>query len=99
MGGAIARLAAKKLWKQKKIKVIYTAHGFHFYKGAPLANWLVYYPVEKKLSKFTDVLITINDEDYQLAKRKFRAKEILKIDGVGVDLEKFAPLEENDEQA
>lgn len=92
VGSVVARLAAKRLWKQKKIKVIYTAHGFHFYKGAPLLNWLVYYPVEKKLSQFTDVLITINEEDYQLAKQKFRTKEIVKMDGVGVDLERFAPL-------
>lgn len=94
VGSVVARLAARKLWGQKRIKVIYTAHGFHFYKGAPLLNWLVYYPVEKMLSRCTDVLITINEEDYQLAKRRFHAKEILKIDGVGVDLEKFAPLEE-----
>ena len=93
VGSVVARLAAKRLWNHKKIKVIYTAHGFHFYKGAPLLNWLVYYPVEKYLSKCTDVLITINEEDYQLAKRKFYAKEIVKMDGVGVDLEKFAPLE------
>lgn len=93
MGGAIARLAAKRLWKKGKIKVIYTAHGFHFYKGAPLLNWLVYYPIEKYLSKFTDVLITINKEDYQIAKEKFRAKEIIKMDGVGVNLEKFMPVE------
>lgn len=97
MGGAIARLAAKRLWRQKKIKVIYTAHGFHFYKGAPLLNWLVYYPIEKHLAKFTDVLITINEEDFELAKKRFLAGEVIKMDGVGVNLEKFAPLEEKNE--
>lgn len=35
-------------------------------------NWLVYYPVEKMLSRWTDVLITINHEDYKLAKRNLR---------------------------
>lgn len=94
VGSVVARLAARRLWRQKKVKVIYTAHGFHFYKGASLLNWLVYYPIEKHLAKFTDVLITINEEDYQLARRKFRAKEIVKMDGVGVDLGKFAPSEE-----
>lgn len=71
MGGVIGRLAAKKLWKAGKIKVIYTAHGFHFYKGAPLKNWLLYYPMEKLLSHFTDVIVTINEEDYEKAKTSF----------------------------
>lgn len=68
MGGVLGRLAALKLWKQGKLKVIYTAHGFHFYKGAPLVNWLLYYPMEKFLAHWTDVIITINEEDYERAK-------------------------------
>ena len=71
MGGVIGRLAAKKLWKNGNIKVIYTAHGFHFYKGAPLLNWLLYYPMEKWLSHCTDVIVTINEEDYERAKKAF----------------------------
>ena len=71
MGGVLARLAAKKLWKKHQVKIIYTAHGFHFYKGAPLLNWLVYYPVEKYLSHFTDIIVTINEEDYEKAKTSF----------------------------
>lgn len=71
MGGVIGRLAAKKLWKAGKIKVIYTAHGFHFYKGAPLINWIIYYPIEKWLSHFTDIIVTINEEDYEKAKASF----------------------------
>lgn len=71
MGGVLGRLAAYKLRKQGKLKVIYTAHGFHFYTGAPLVNWLVYYPVEKWLARCTDVIITINEEDYQRAIQSF----------------------------
>lgn len=71
MGGVIGRLAAKKLWKNGRIKTIYTAHGFHFYKGAPLLNWLLYYPIEKWLSHITDIIITINEEDYERAKKAF----------------------------
>ena len=71
MGGVIGRLAAKKLRKERKIKVIYTAHGFHFYKGAPILNWLLYYPMEKWLSHCTDVIVTINEEDYERAKKSF----------------------------
>lgn len=75
--------------RKKGTKVFYTAHGFHFYKGAPLKNWLLYYPVEKFCSRFTDVLITINREDYALAQRKMKAKRVEYVPGVGVDLHKF----------
>ena len=83
------RLACRKARKQGT-KVFYTAHGFHFYQGAPILNWLVYYPVEKVCSYFTDVLITINQEDHALAKKRLRAKHIAYVPGVGLDLEKFS---------
>ena len=91
MGGAIARLASISA-RKRGLKVLYTAHGFHFYKGAPKKNWLIYYPVEKLLSRFTDVLITINEEDYELAnKKRFKAHKIELVHGVGIDLKKFRP--------
>ncbi|WP_051004276.1 glycosyltransferase [Treponema primitia] len=68
MGGCLSRLAARK----KRAMIIYTAHGFHFFKGAPLINWLLYYPIEKYLSRYTDCLITINQEDYNFARKKFK---------------------------
>ena len=89
IGGAVGRLAAHRT----HTKVIYTAHGFHFYKGAPLLNWLIYYPIEKWLSRYTDVLITINKEDYQRAKQKFHAKETKYIPGVGIDVEKIQTVQ------
>lgn len=82
------RIACRKIRKQGT-KVIYTAHGFHFYEGAPLKNWLIYYPIEKICSYWTDVLITINKEDYLLAKKKMKAKRIEYVPGVGIDLKKF----------
>ncbi len=85
----IARLVCRKFRKKNGLKVFYTAHGFHFYKGAPKLNWLVYYPIEKICSYFTDKLITINREDYQLAKKKMKAKEVCYVPGVGIDLSKF----------
>lgn len=88
MGGVVTRLAARKA-RKKGTKVIYTAHGFHFYKGAPLINWLLFYPVEKWLARYTDVLITINSEDYELAKNKFKKTKIKFINGVGIEPEKF----------
>lgn len=89
MGAVVTRLAAKKA-RKKGTKVIYTAHGFHFYNGASKKNWLLFYPVEKYLAKYTDCLITINHEDYNLAKAKdFKTKKIYYINGVGVDISKF----------
>lgn len=85
------RLACRKVRKQGT-KVFYTAHGFHFYKGAPLKNWLLYYPVEKICAHFTDVLITINQEDYELAQKKMKAKKVVYVPGVGIDLEKFGKV-------
>lgn len=89
MGAVITRLAAIKARKHGT-KVFYTAHGFHFYKGAPKHYWMFFYPIEKILSYVTDCLILINDEDYNLAKKNhFKAKRIVKTHGVGVDINKF----------
>lgn len=88
IGGAIARLAARKPHKNGT-KVIYTAHGFHFYEGAPKKNWIFFYPIEKILSRYTDVLITINKEDYNRAVRKFKARRTIYIPGIGVDTEVY----------
>ena len=89
VGALLTRLAARKSRKQGT-KVIYTAHGFHFYKGAPLLNWLVYYPVEWMCSFLTDVLITINQEDYALAKKHMHPGKLYYVPGVGVDLKRFS---------
>lgn len=88
IGSVVARTAALKARKDG-MKVIYTAHGFHFYKGAPKKNWIIFYPIEKLFSYVTDVLITINKEDYTFAKRNMHAKKTVYIPGVGVDVEKF----------
>lgn len=88
MGAMIARLAAIGA-RKKGTKVLYTAHGFHFYKGASLVHWLVYYPVEWVLAHVTDVLITMNKEDYALAQEKMHAKRLEYIPGVGIETAKF----------
>lgn len=90
MGSVVTRIAAKSV-RKNGTRVIYTAHGFHFYKGAPILNWLLFYPVEWYLAKYTDTLITINEEDYERAKNKFgkRCKDIQYVTGVGIDTAKF----------
>lgn len=89
MGGALGRLAARK-YREMGTKVIYTAHGFHFCRNAPKKNWLMFYPVEGVLSHWTDVLITINEEDYRFARKHMRAKKVRFVPGVGIDLNKYA---------
>lgn len=92
IGGLITRLACRKIRKHGT-PVIYTAHGFHFFKGAPIKNWMLYYPVEKLCSRWTDVLITINQEDFSFAKRKMKSKKIEYIPGIGIDLERITNID------
>lgn len=87
MGGIVTRLAARKA-RRKGTKVFYTAHGFHFYEGSPKKNWLIYYPIEKYFSRYTDTLITITNEDYRLASDKFHCK-VEHIHGVGVNENRY----------
>lgn len=88
VGAMIARLAARAA-RKKGTKVIYTAHGFHFFKGAPLKNWLLFYPAEWLLAPITDVLITINKEDYTRAKKSLHAKRNEYVPGVGINTSRF----------
>lgn len=92
--GVYTRLASQKA-RKKGTCVIYTAHGFHFYDGAPKKNWLIYYPIEKFCARLTDKLITITEEDYALASKKFKTN-VYHIHGVGANSSKFFVL--NDEE-
>lgn len=97
MGGILTRLAASKK-RKNGAKVIYTAHGFHFYKGAPWINWAIYFPIEWLMSRRTDCLITINQEDYLIAKKYFRKPRVEKIDGVGYNNELFYPVSREEKE-
>lgn len=96
VGGVVGRLAARKA-RKRGTKVFYTAHGFHFYQGAPKKNWLIWYPVEKFMCRHTDKLITINEEDYQLARSKFPV-ETCHIHGVGVSVSRYHPHSAEEEE-
>ena len=84
VGGFMGRMLAKKF----KLPCLYTAHGFHFYEGAPLQNRLIYKTIENYCSKFTTVLVTMNEEDYK-ASQSMKAQKTFKINGIGVDLNKY----------
>ena len=90
VGGAMGRLVGARTNRN----VIYMAHGFHFFRGAPKINWLIYYNVEKFLSKYTNTLLVINKEDYQAA-CKFKAKRVKLINGIGIDISKFCRYKSN----
>jgi len=98
MGSVIGRLAAKGT-RKKGTKVLYTAHGFHFWQGAPLQNWLLYYPIERFLARYTDALITINGEDFKRADSLSNERtSVYYVPGMGVDMKRFAPVDENEKQ-
>lgn len=88
VGGLVARMASKKA-RKRGARVIYFAHGLHFYKGAPLVNWLCYYPIEKYLSKITDDMILINQEDFERVDKKFKSKNKYLLNGIGVELKRL----------
>lgn len=85
--GVATRLAARKA-RKAGTKVLYMAHGFHFFKGAPKLNWLVYYPIEKLLSRITDVICTVNHEDFARAKT-FQAGRVEYIHGIGINTQRL----------
>ena len=92
MGGTVGRLAAMEA-RKNGTKVFYTCHGFHFFDGAPQINWLLYFNMERALTKYTDCLITINQEDYRRAQTfANRQCQVQYAEGVGVDLERFTYL-------
>lgn len=114
MGGVLGRLAAKSEKRKKKksesksrtktdsdgMKVFYTAHGFHFFQGAPIINWFLYYPIEWWLAGITDVLITITEEDYQQAKKwkRMKQEQVYHIHGVGIEIKHFQRVQQSKSQ-
>lgn len=74
------------------LRTIYTEHGYHFLKGGSKLGWILYYPIEKIMAKFTDVTININKEDYEITKEKLKPKKCYLLNGVGLDLDKYKKL-------
>lgn len=93
VGSAMGRV----IGAQFKIPVIYTAHGFHFFKGCKLVNKLIYKNAERFLNRYTTALITINEEDFE-AGLKMKAKHVFKINGIGMKLDKYEPLTETKDE-
>lgn len=85
-GGAITRLSAMGM--KNRPRIVYMAHGFHFFQGSSLKSWVLYYSIEKFLAHYTDAILTINKEDYDIAVKKFHTK-VYYVPGVGVSKEKF----------
>lgn len=81
LGGIIGRRAAHKM----HVKIIYTAHGFQFFKGGPIRDWLIFFPIEWFYAHWTNALITINTDDYSVS-RHLPVRRRYYIPGVGIDL-------------
>ena len=86
----MTRLVAKKARKNGSV-VMYTCHGFHFHNSSSKKNWMIYYPVEKFLSRYCDYIVTINKEDFGRA-QTFHCKNVRYIPSVGVDINKIRDL-------
>lgn len=97
VGGVLGRSCGKK-YRKKGTKIIYTAHGFHFYKGGPKKNWILYYPIEKFYARCTDKLITITEEDRLLSSKHFKTKTY-RIHGTGVNKDRFHIISEEEKAA
>lgn len=85
--GVATRLAAKRS-RQRGTKVMYMVHGFHFYNGAPKANWMIFYSIEKMMAKYCDIITTINNEDFEMAKQ-FKAQDAKYIHGIGINTDRL----------
>ncbi len=93
MGGILTRIAARKA-RKNGTRVIYIAHGFHFYKGAPKKYWMTFYPIEKFFARLCDMVVTINEEDYLCAKKHFKT-DVRHIHGIGVKTERYHPVDDS----
>ena len=96
VGGLVARLAARKA-RKNGTKVIYCAHGLHFFKGAPLINWLLFYPIEKWLARYTDVFFAVNAEDYATVQKHLSDRMIKTlVPEVGANFERLQIEDKNE---
>ena len=87
VGSVVTRLAYK--FSRSKAKLIYTCHGFHFYKGSPIHYWLIFYPIEKYLMRYTDELLVMNKEDFEFTKKHFKNTNVKLINGVGFNKDRL----------
>ncbi|MBB2478787.1 glycosyltransferase family 4 protein [Bacillus sp. APMAM] len=94
----LTRFACRKI---KGVTMVYTSHGFHFFNGAPMKNWIIYCTLERLAARWTDVLITMNDEDFDYGQKLTLRSNIpcFKVHGVGVDLNKFSPISREEKLA
>ena len=95
IGSVICRLAFRNE-RRRGTKVLYLCHGFHFYKGAPLANWLVFYPIEKTCARLCDCIGTINKEDEEICRRNFHCANVFRLPGVGIDIRRFGHFSQDE---
>lgn len=89
--GPLSSIISRQVAHQKQIKCIYTSHGFQFFHHSPLKNWLLFYGIERHFAKYTDALITINADDFQIGKQ-FSTKHVYYLPGIGTKVKALATI-------
>ncbi|RUT03103.1 glycosyl transferase family 1 [Dulcicalothrix desertica PCC 7102] len=89
----VTRLAFSRLKKQPKPKLIYTVHGFHFFRGNKFTKNAIFLTFEKIAAPWTDYMVVINGEDEEAAKRHrlISPERLYYMPGIGVDLNYYNP--------
>jgi len=93
----ITRCALGRMKYRLGLKVVYTAHGFHFHPGGnPVAN-VVFLALEKSAGRLTDRLIVINRSDWNsaLIHGIVPSEHVIHIPGIGVELKDYDPARVN----
>lgn len=88
----VTRFALRGLRAAERPVVIYTAHGFHFYKGQGALRNMLYRTMERLAARWTDYLVTINEQDFEAAKAfgTIEPARVRLIHGIGVDMDAYA---------
>ncbi|MDR1481050.1 MAG: glycosyltransferase [Synergistaceae bacterium] len=89
----IMRYATRKIESPSRPKVVYTAHGFHFFRGGGRVRNMIFRRLEKKAGKWTDRLIVINHEDLEASARYgiVPGERLVYMPGIGLDFSKYDP--------
>jgi Glycosyltransferase len=88
----VARMAVRRVPAERRPKVAYTAHGFHFHQGGGRVTNEVFLTAERVAGRWTDRLVVINDEDFEAARQHHivRRNRLVRMPGIGVDTETYS---------
>lgn len=87
----VTRYAVGRVRKNRRPLLIYTAHGFHFYRGSPPLQYALFLALEKLAARWTDYLVVMNREDSDAVRRYSLVppERMCYMPGIGVDLQQY----------